>query len=156
MANDRIKGTALSLVGTAKNGGAISITAINDWDVVIDTELVDDFENGDNIPITYEGKPAGSINIKTKDYGSLSVLKKGDIVTDLILTVGGLINLSDGTPRGGTAIFTLSKGIIRKDGRSIGGTSEEKTPLKGEVEFGLGKEPGDPDSISTLVQTWGA
>jgi hypothetical protein len=155
MANEKVSGKAISLTGTAKNGGAINITAINDWDAAWDDENVEDFEGADQISVAYEGNRSGEIVIQTKDYGSLSVLKKGDMVTDLILRVGGC-KLADGTPVAGVAVYTMSKGRITKDGRNIGGSSQEKTPLKGSVEFGLGKEPGDPDSISTLVQTWEA
>jgi hypothetical protein len=126
------------------NGSVRTISSIKSYEVEpLGSEPVAFRDGTSRIEGHYQGSQTGSVQVEITDVDWLKSsggLKKGDVVTAVVLTIAGAID-SAGSASNADLTVTMSRAVIEEIG-PLGKDSEDGTPATVSIRFRLSAAAG--------------
>lgn len=125
------------------DGSSKTISSIKSYEIEpLGSEPVAFRDGSDRIEGHYQGTTTGSIQVEVTDMDLLKAggLKRGDVVTNVVLTVTGAVR-SDGSTENADLTATMSRAVV-EEVSAVGRDSEDGAPATYNIRLRLSKLAG--------------
>lgn len=143
------KASQLAFTQVGSGGPTGPLTAIQSYGFNEDPELEAFLNGGARVNTHYEGTMTGTLTVVTADLGKALLFKKGQVYTNVILTVEAAKH-SHGVAEGGNITVTMSKAVVASVGE-VGKDNANAGPATREITFEPTRLAGDSSDPTIVV-----